>query len=56
MSKVTDWIKSNIASLGSTEETLEGYTKKESDNIKSGLRMLQDAPEGVYKTSDYTKT
>jgi hypothetical protein len=37
MSKIASFLKSQLPSLGSSESTIEGYTKKESNQIKAGL-------------------
>ena len=55
INKIADYIKSIKPNLGSSETTIEGYTKKESNQIKQGFELLTDAPDGVYKYSNYTK-
>ena len=56
MSKIGAFLKAQLPSLGSSEKTIEGYTKKESNDIKAGLQLLKDAPDGDYKYSQYTKS
>ena len=55
ITKIADFIKDNLPTLGSSEETIEGYTKKASDDIKEGAKLLAEAPEGDYKFTRYTK-
>lgn len=54
--KIAEFLKAQLPNLGTTEQTIEGYTKKDSDSIKKGLELLQDAPNGVYKQTIYTKS
>ena len=56
LTKISQYLKSQIPTIGSSEVTIEGYTKKASNDIKAGLQVLAGAPDGYYKTSDYTKT
>ena len=55
VTKISEWIKSNLPKIGATENTLEGYTKQESNQIIQGIEILKDAPSGDYKYSQYTK-
>ena len=55
VTKISEWIKSNLPKIGATENTLEGYTKQESNQIIQGIEILKDAPSGDYKLSQYTK-
>lgn len=55
MTKIAEEIKKLASNLGSTEQTIEGFTKKQSNDIKKGLEMLADAPDGIYKGTNYTK-
>ena len=48
MEEIAKFLKANISNIGET--SIEGYTKKQIADIKSGLRtLLNDAPEGDYK-------
>lgn len=50
ISKIAEFIKQNIPSLGKNEKTFEGYTKKQAGQIRQGFeQLLQDAPDGVYE-------
>ena len=51
MTKIADFLKSQLPRLGSsTQETsIEGYTKKDTQDIKQGMELLKNAPEGDYK-------
>lgn len=55
MTKIAEFLKSQLPKIGSSESTIEGYTKKGTNDIVNGLRLLQEAPEGDYKYSNYTK-
>ena len=55
MSEIAKFLKEKLPSLGSSEGTIEGYTKKQSNDIVKGLEVLQDAPDGDYKYTKYTK-
>lgn len=55
MDQIIKKVNSIVQSLGSTERKVEGYTVKQSDAIKAGLNTLQEAPSGLYKTSELTK-
>lgn len=55
MTKIAEFLKSQLPTIGSSEKTIEGYTKKGTNDIINGLRLLQEAPEGDYKYSNYTK-
>lgn len=55
MSKIAQHIKSILPSLGSSETVIEGYTKKESNQIRKGLEALAEAPDGDYKRTITTK-
>ena len=56
MSKIADFIKANIPDMGTSEETIEGYTKKQSQQIQEGFKqLLQDAPDGDYHWSKKTE-
>ena len=66
MSKIADFLKSQLPKIESTETNIEGYTKKDSNDIKAGLQLLKDpaaaqvllsgAPEGDYKFSQQIRT
>lgn len=56
MSKIAEFLKNQLPNIGSNEETIEGYTKQDSINIKEGIKLLQDAPPGDYKYTQYNKT
>ena len=56
MSKIADFIKEHIPDMGTSEETIEGYTKKQSQQIQEGFKqLLQDAPNGDYHWSKKTE-
>ena len=56
MSKIADFIKEHIPDMGTSEETIEGYTKKQSQQIQEGFKqLLQDAPDGDYHWSKKTE-
>ena len=56
MSKIADFIKEHIPDMGTSEETIEGYTKKQSQQIQEGFKqLLQDAPDGDYHWSQKTE-
>lgn len=56
MSKIADFIKANIPEMGTSEKTIEGYTKKQSQQIQEGFKqLLQDAPDGDYHWSQKTE-
>lgn len=64
MDQIIKKVNAVVHSLGSSEKKLEGYTVKQSDNIKSGLAALQEAAtlensamtvDGLYKNSIFTK-
>ena len=55
ISKIADFLKSQLPHLGSSESTIEGYTKSDSNKIKAGLELLKDAPAGDYKFTQYSK-
>ena len=55
MSEIAKFLKAQLPSLGNSEGTIEGYTKKQSNDIVKGLEVLQDAPDGDYKYTKYTK-
>ena len=55
MDKIAEFLKGQLPKLGTSEQTIEGYTKKGTNDIVNGLRLLQEAPDGDYKYSNYTK-
>lgn len=56
VSKIAEFIKNHIPKPGTSEETIEGFTKHESNQIRQGLELLKEAPAGDYKFTKYTKT
>lgn len=56
MSEIAKFLKAQLPSLGSSEQTIEGYTKQDSNTIKEGLKLLAEAPAGDYKFTQYTKS
>ena len=56
MEEIAKFLKSQVPTIQSTETTLEGYTKKDTDLIKQGVRALLDAPDGDYKYSETYKS
>lgn len=55
MSEIAKFLKEQLPKIGNSENTIEGYTKQESYEIKTGLQLLKEAPMGDYKFSQYTK-
>lgn len=55
MSEIAKFLKGQLPNIGQSEQTIEGYTKQDSNLIKAGLQILKDAPAGDYKFSEYTK-
>ena len=55
ISKIADRINQLKSTIGSSEQTIEGYTKHESNQIRRGLELLAEAPAGDYKYTQYTK-
>lgn len=55
MNKISEWIRTNLPTMGTSENKLEGYTKQESHKIIKGIEILKDAPSGDYKISELTK-
>ena len=55
MTEITKFLKSQLPNIGSSESTIEGYTKQDSNLIKAGLQLLKDAPAGDYKFTQYSK-
>lgn len=64
LEKVAEYIKAHINSIGTDEFQQEGYSKKEAQQIMSGIQALQQAseqglamaPDGTYKGEYLTKT
>lgn len=56
VNKIAEFIKAQLPKLGSNEQTIEGYTKKQSNQIRQGFeQLLQDAPDGDYHYSRKTE-
>jgi len=55
LSKIANYLKSILPSIGDSEKSIEGFTRQDSNNIKAGLELLKDAPAGTYKFSEYSK-
>ena len=56
LSKIAEFIKQQIPKLGSSEQTIEGYTKKQSNQIRQGFeQILAEAPDGDYKFTRKTE-
>ena len=55
INKIGAQIKALAGNIGSSEAKLEGFSKVESDKIKSGLRELAEAPAGDYKITELNK-
>lgn len=55
LTKIAEHLSKLKGTLGSNDSTIEGYTKQQSAAIKEGVRLLADAPNGIYKTSQYNK-
>ena len=56
MSKIAEFLKSNLPKLGTDELVMEGYTHHEANQIKQGLESLAEAPTGDYKYTQKTKS
>ena len=56
MSEIAKFLKEKLPQIEASENVIEGYTKKDSNLIKQGLRLLQDAPDGDYKFSKTDKS
>lgn len=63
MQEINKEIKACITSLGSTDQTINGYTKRQADKIQVGLEVLQQVAQkgnavvdGIYKTKAVTKS
>ena len=55
MEEISKFLKENLSNIGSGEQTIEGYTKQDSNLIVKGIQVLKDAPVGEYKFSEYKK-
>jgi hypothetical protein len=56
VTKIAEFIKNNMPKLGSDEQTIEGYTKKQSNDIAQGFQqLLQGAPDGEFKWQQKTE-
>lgn len=55
LSKIAEQINNLKGTLGSSETTIQGYTKQESNAIKQGMELLAQNPDGLYKVTQYTK-
>ena len=55
MTEIAKFLKAQLPNIGSSESTIEGYTKQDSNLIKAGLQLLKDAPAGDYKFTQYSK-
>lgn len=55
MDKIGDKIKSLLPDIKNNEKVLEGYTRHETNQIRQGLELLQEAPSGDYKYTITTK-
>ena len=55
MNEIAKFLKEQLPKIGASEQTIEGYTKQDSNLIKAGLQILKDAPAGDYKFSEYSK-
>ncbi len=53
--KIAEQVKSMAGKLGSSELKLDGMSEVESNQIKQGIKLLQGAPDGYYKTTTETK-
>ena len=56
MDEIAKFLKAQVPTIQSTETTLEGYTKKDTNLIKEGVRILSEAPDGDYKYSETYKS
>lgn len=55
INKISEWIRTNLPTMGTSENKLEGYSNQESHKIIKGIEILKDAPAGDYKLSQLTK-
>lgn len=53
--KIAEQVKSMAGKLGSSELKLDGMSEVEANQIKQGIKLLQGAPDGHYKTTTETK-
>lgn len=53
--KIAEQIKSMAGKLGNSELKLDGMSEVESNQVKQGIKLLQGAPDGHYKTTTETK-
>lgn len=56
LNEISKYLKAQLPTIGTTEKTLDGLTQKDSNDVKQGLKILAEAPDGIYKVSQYTKT
>lgn len=57
MSEIAKFLKEYLPKIESSETVIEGYTRKDSNNIKEGIRqLLADAPDGSYKLTRTNKS
>ena len=55
LGKIADKIKSWLPSIGTDKITQEGYTKHQAGEIKAGLELLREAPDGDYTFANHTE-
>ena len=59
ITKISEYIKNLIGTLGTNEEKIEGLSKIESGKVKEGIKIIDNlinaAPDGVYKLSQLDK-
>ena len=53
--KIGQEIKALAGKLGNSELKLDGMSEVESNQVKQGIKLLQGAPDGHYKTTTETK-
>lgn len=56
LNEISKYLKAQLPSIGSSERTIEGYSQKDSNDIKQGIELLAGAPNGLYKISEYSKS
>lgn len=53
--KIAEQVKSMAGKLGNSELKLDGISEVEANQIRQGIKLLQGAPDGYYKTTTETK-
>lgn len=57
LSKIAEFLNKQASDIGSNKETIEGYSKVQSNQISQGFeQLLQGAPDGDYKFTKKTES